>query len=81
MRLTLTGEALIALAPATDDPAAGEAFRFGAATTVHIPPGTATEFWTASQAASLHTLRVHQMIAAVFITLIVMILGLGAVTA
>ncbi|MBS4102909.1 nSTAND1 domain-containing NTPase [Tsukamurella paurometabola] len=86
VRLTLTGDALIALAPATDNPATqGEGFRFGAATTEHIPPGTVTEFWTASQAASLHTLRVHQMIAAVFITLIVMILGLslalGAVTA
>lgn len=79
VRLTLTGEALIALAPATGDPAAapGAPFRFGAVTTAHIPPGAVTEFWTASQAASLHTLRVHQMIAAVFIALIVMILGLG----
>ncbi len=79
VRLTLTGDALIALAPATGDPAAapGAPFRFGAATTAHIPPGTVTDFWAASQAASLHTLRVHQIIAAVFITLIVMILGLG----
>ncbi len=80
VRLTVTGDALIALAPAaTGAPAAtqGQAFRFGAATTAHIPPGTVTEFWTASQAASLHTLRVHQMIAAVFIAFIVMILGLG----
>ncbi|MGX9294410.1 hypothetical protein [Tsukamurella paurometabola] len=84
VRLTLTGDALISLAPAPDpgDPAAqGAAFRFGAATTAHIPPGPVTEFWTASQAASLHTLRVHQMIAAVFIALIIMILALGAVTA
>ena len=79
VRLTLTADALISLAPATGDPAAapGAPFRFGAATTAHIPPGTVTEFWTASQAASLRTLRVHQMIAAVFITLIAMILGLG----
>ncbi|WP_146433883.1 helix-turn-helix domain-containing protein [Tsukamurella sputi] len=81
VRLTLTADALIALAPAAaiDEPAAtpGQAFRFGAATTAHIPRGDVTEFWTASQAASLHTLRVHQLIAAVFIVLIVMILGLG----
>ncbi|MFD9828564.1 hypothetical protein ACFWXB_13910 [Tsukamurella tyrosinosolvens] len=80
VRLTLTGDALIALTLATGDPAATQgaaAFRFGAATTAHVPPGVVSEFWTASQAASLHTLRVHQMIAAVFITLIVMILGLG----
>lgn len=79
VRLTLTADALIALTSTTGDPAAapGAPFRFGAATTAHIPPGTVTEFWTASQAASLHTLRVHQMIAAVFIALIIMILALG----
>ena len=80
VRLTLTGDALITLAPALDpgNPAVQRAaFRFGAATTAHIPPGPVTDFWAASQAASLHTLRVHQIIAAVFIALIVMILGLG----
>ncbi|WP_139057784.1 hypothetical protein [Tsukamurella pseudospumae] len=69
---------MIALSP--DLGAAGTqstAFRFGAATTAHIPPGTVTEFWAASQAASLRTLRVHQTIAAVFIALIAMSLGLG----
>lgn len=79
VRLTLTADALISLAPATGDPAAapGAPCRFGAATTAHIPPGAVTEFWTASQAASLHTLRVHQTIAAVVISLIAMTLGLG----
>lgn len=88
VRLTLTADALIALSPARTTTAADShriAFRFGAATTTHIPPGAATDFWTASQTASLATLRVHQMIAAVFITLIAMILGLslalGAATA
>ncbi|KXP01030.1 hypothetical protein [Tsukamurella pseudospumae] len=78
VRLTLTADALIALSP--DLGAAGTqsaAFWFGAATTAHIPPGTVTEFWAASQAASLRTLRVHQMIAAVLIALIAMTLGLG----
>jgi hypothetical protein len=42
-----------------------------------------TELWTAPQAGAVHTLRVHRLIAAVFIALIVMSLGLalGAVTA
>lgn len=79
VRLTLTADALIALTPAGgSSPATGDtAFRFGAATSAHLQPGAVTEFWAASQAASLRTLRVHQMIAAVFIALIVMILGLG----
>ncbi|GAA1087255.1 hypothetical protein [Tsukamurella spumae] len=78
VRLTLTADALIALSPTPN--AAGTqsaAFRFGAATTAHLPPGVVSEFWAASQAASLQTLRVHQMIAGVFIALFVMILGLG----
>lgn len=80
VRLASTADVLIALHPdGGDNPGTttAQAFRFGAATTAHLPPGTVTEFWTASQAASLHTLRVHQMIAAVFIALIVMTIGLG----
>lgn len=79
VRLTLTADALISLAPATGDPAAapGAPFRFGAATIAHTPPGAVTEFWTASQAASLHTLRVHQTIAALVIALIALTLALG----
>ncbi len=78
VRLILTADAVISLAQVSDAATpSGGAFRFGAATTAHIPPGAVTEFWSASQAASLHTLRVHQTIAAVVIALIAMTLGLG----